>query len=49
MHCHVSASDRAVNWSTGQLVKALVNSGQILVNIVKMVKQEGQNWKFDKN
>jgi len=26
------------NLSTGQLVKAVVNSGQILVNIVKMVK-----------
>ena len=35
--------------STGQLVKAAVNSGQILVNIVKMVKQEGQNWKLDRN
>jgi len=37
------------SWSIGQLVKATVNSGQILVNIVKMVEQEGQNWKLDKN
>jgi len=40
---HVSVTDRGVNWSTGQLVKAVVHSGQILVNIVKMVKQEGRN------
>jgi len=31
------------------MVKEVVNSGQILVNIVKMVKQEGQNWKLDRN
>jgi len=49
MHYHVSASYKAVNWSTGQLVKATVNFGQILINIVKMVKQEGQNWKLDRN
>jgi len=46
---HMSASDRAVNWSTSQLVKTIVNSSQILVNIVKMDKQKGQNWKLDKN
>jgi len=45
----MSASDRAVNWSTSQLVKTIVNSSQILVNIVKMDKQKGQNWKLDKN
>jgi len=31
------------------MVKASVNSGQILVNIAKMVKQEGRNWKLDRN
>jgi len=36
-----------VSWCA--LVKAEVNSGQTLVNIVKMVKQEGQNWELNKN
>jgi len=40
---------KLVNWSTGKLVKEAVNSDQILVNIVKMIKQKGQNWKLDKN
>jgi len=39
---HVSASHRAINWlklvKSGQLVNEAVNSGQILVNFVKMVK-----------
>jgi len=34
---------------TSQMVNVAVNSGQILVNIAKMVKQKGQNWKLDRN
>jgi len=32
----------------GQMANGATNFGQILVNIVKMVKQEGHNWKLDK-
>jgi len=42
----VSTSDKAVNWSTGQLVKVAVNSGQILVKYSNMVKEEGFNCKY---
>jgi len=34
---------------TVKLVNGVVNSGQILVKIEKMVKQEGHNWKLDRN
>jgi len=37
-----------IGQSTGQMVKAAVNSGQIFVNIERMVKQERRNWKLDK-
>jgi len=31
------------------MVKAAVNYGHTLVKTAKMVKQEGQNWKLDRN
>jgi len=49
-HVNLSLHNQMINESkSGQTV----NSGQILVknlvNIAKIFKQEGQNWKLDKN
>jgi len=31
------------------MVNGAINSGQILVKTAKLLKQEGQNWKLDRN